>query len=239
MIYLFIGMSLLFIAIGYIVTENNAKYLLSGYNTMKEEDQQKFDLKGYIPYFRKFHLFLGISFLVLGLLFYYWVNEETAGVFIGIYPILAYIYFVWSSSKFSKNIKTKWNKLGTYLLLATLIFIIGAMFIGMKEDKLIIHKESIEFTGSYGENLNQSEIKSIEIVNSLPQISFKTNGFAVGKIRKGFFKTTQGEVIKMIINQDKGSYILFTRTNGKKLYFSSKEKPNGSVLNEIKQTLHK
>lgn len=239
MIYLFIGMSLLFIAIGSIVTENNAKYLLSGYNTMKEEDQQKFDIKGYIPYFRKFHLFLGISFLVLGLLLYYWVNEETAGVFIGIYPILAYIYFLWSSNKFSKNIKTKWNKLGRYLLLTTLIFIIGAMFIGMKEDKLIIHKQSIEFTGSYGENLNQSEIKSIEIVNSLPQISFKTNGFAVGKIRKGFFKTTQGEVIKMIINQDKGSYILFTRTNGKKLYFSSKEKPNESVLNEIKQTLHK
>ncbi|WP_349293300.1 DUF3784 domain-containing protein [Flavobacterium eburneipallidum] len=224
-------------AIGFIVTENNAKYLLSGYNTMKEEDRQKFDIKSYIPYFRKFHLFLGISYLVLGLLITYLINEEVGGIFLGIYPILAYGYFMWSSRKFSKNINTKWNKLGIYILIAALIFVIGMMYSGVKEDKLIVHPQSIEFTGSYSETLNQNEIQNIALVKALPNIVRKTHGFAVGKIRKGYFKTDQDEVIKLIINEDKGSYILFTKTNGKKVYFSSKEKSNESILNEIKKKL--
>nr|WP_269227937.1 DUF3784 domain-containing protein [Flavobacterium eburneipallidum] len=222
---------------GFIVTENNAKYLLSGYNTMKEEDRQKFDIKSYIPYFRKFHLFLGISYLVLGLLITYLINEEVGGIFLGIYPILAYGYFMWSSRKFSKNINTKWNKLGIYILIAALIFVIGMMYSGVKEDKLIVHPQSIEFTGSYSETLNQNEIQNIALVKALPNIVRKTHGFAVGKIRKGYFKTDQDEVIKLIINEDKGSYILFTKTNGKKVYFSSKEKSNESILNEIKKKL--
>ncbi len=204
---------------------------------MKEEDRQKFDIKSYIPYFRKFHLFLGISYLVLGLLITYLINEEVGGIFLGIYPILAYGYFMWSSRKFSKNINTKWNKLGIYILIAALIFVIGMMYSGVKEDKLIVHPQSIEFTGSYSETLNQNEIQNIALVKALPNIVRKTHGFAVGKIRKGYFKTDQDEVIKLIINEDKGSYILFTKTNGKKVYFSSKEKSNESILNEIKKKL--
>lgn len=239
MIYVLIVMSLFFIALGFIVTENNAKNLLSGYNTMKEEDREKFDIKSYIPYFRKFHILLGISFLVFGLLLYYAVNEEAAGLFLGVYPILGYIYFIWSSRKFSKNVKTKWNKLGIYILIGTLIFVIGLMYTGIKEDQIILHPQSIEFTGSYSETLNPSEIQSVELVKNLPTIVRKTHGFALGKIRKGYFKTDQGEVIKLIINEDKGSYILFTKTNGKKLYFSAKEKSNQTILNEIKKDLPK
>jgi hypothetical protein len=44
MIYAILGTSLLFVAIGFIVDEKNAKYLLSGYNTMNEEDRQKVDI---------------------------------------------------------------------------------------------------------------------------------------------------------------------------------------------------
>jgi len=47
MIFIIILLSLLFIVIGFIVTENNAKSLLSGYNTMSEEDRKLFDLKSY------------------------------------------------------------------------------------------------------------------------------------------------------------------------------------------------
>ena len=230
-------MSLFFIAIGYIVTENNAKYLLSGYNMMKEGDREKFEIKDYITYFRKFHLFLGISFLLLGLLLTYLVNKEVGGFFLGVYPIIAYIYFAWSSRKYSKNTNTKYNKLGVYILIGTLIFVIGSMFFGIRENKLIVHSQSIEFTGSYGEMLNKSEIKSVELVHELPKIVLKTNGFGLGSIRKGYFKTYKGDVIKLIINEDKASYILFTKTNGKQLYFSSKEKSNDSILNEIKKTL--
>lgn len=230
-------MGLLFVAMGFIVTENNAKYLLSGYNTMSEEDRKKVDIRAYIPYFRKFHIFLGISFLVFGTILTYLINENAGGIFLAVYPIIAYIYFIWTSSKYSKGFSTKWNKVGVFILVGTLVFVIGLLGFGFNEDKLTFNSETVEFKGSYGETLNQSEIQSIELVNQLPKITLKTNGFALGTINKGYFKTEKGEIVKLILNSDNKPYILVTKSDGIKIYFSSKDKSNEELLNEMKKTL--
>lgn len=237
MIYVLIGMSVLFVAIGFIVTENNAKYLLAGYNTMREADRMKVDIKAYIAYFRKFHIFLGISFLVFGTLLYYFIDENAGGVFLGVYPILAYIYFFATSTKYSKG--TKWNKVGILILIVTLVFVTVLLGYGFKENTLTFDSQSIEFKGLYGETLTVSQISSIELVNQIPRITLKTNGFALGSINKGYFKTESGETIKLILNSDNKPYILFTKADGERIYYSAKSEPNQKLLDEIKEVLPK
>ena len=68
MIYVILLLSLVFIGLGFLITNNNASYLLSGYNRLSAEEQQKIDIKPFIQFFRNFHIFLGGSFLVLGLI---------------------------------------------------------------------------------------------------------------------------------------------------------------------------
>lgn len=102
MLYIIIGMSLLFLAIAFIVTESNAKYLLAGYNTMNEENRKKVNIKAYMQFFKGFHIFLGISLLILGLLLNTFSSEMITGVVLSLYPILAYIYFIWRGSKIGK-----------------------------------------------------------------------------------------------------------------------------------------
>lgn len=236
MIYVLIGLSILFVAIGFIVTENNAKYLLSGYNTMSEEERKQVDLKSYIPYFRKFHIGLGISFLVLGYgisLF----NKNAAGIFLAVYPLLAYVYFVITSSNFSGGLKTKSNKIGLIVLAGGIILVVGLLVFGFKENKIVFDSQKIEFQGEYGETLASDQIKSIEIKNELPKIALRTNGFALGDIRKGYFKTENGEIVKLILNSAQKPYILFTKSDGKKIYYSAKERPNEEILKELKRTL--
>ncbi|KAA5549039.1 DUF3784 domain-containing protein [Adhaeribacter rhizoryzae] len=237
MIYVLIGMSILFVAIGFIVTENNAKYLLSGYNTMREEEQKKVNIKAFIPYFRKFHVFLGISFLVFGLILNYLIDENAGGIFLAVYPILAYIYFISTSSKYAIGFNTRSNKVGIYILIGTLIFVIGLLGFGLKENKLNINATAIAFSGSYGETLTPSEIQSIELVNQLPKITFKTNGLALGKVKKGYFKTGTGEIVTLILNADNKPYILVTKSDGEKIYFSAKQTSNTSLLEEMKKAL--
>src|SRR5690606_35963887 len=226
-----------FVAIGFIVTEKNAKHLLSGYNTMNEEDRKKVDIKAYIPYFRNFHIFLGISFLVFGTALTYLVSENVGGIFIAVYPILAYIYFTVTSSKYSKGVSKKRNKIGVIILAGTLLFAIGLFGHGFKENTITFDSESILFKGSYGETLIKSEIKTIELVTQLPEITFKTNGFALGTIKKGYFKTKNGEIMKLILNSDNKPIILLTKTNGKKIYYSAKDKLNTKIVDEIKENL--
>lgn len=239
MISLLIGMSLLFIAIGFIVTESNAKYLLAGYNTLPEEEKKKVDIKTYLAYFKRFHIFLGISFLVGGSLLMYFFDENIGVIFIGVYPILAYIYFIITSSQYSKGLSAKHNRIGVFVLVGSLLFVVGIIGYGFIENKLSFDSNAIEFHGSYGEVLSADDIESIELVNLLPKITSKTDGYAMGAINKGYFKTDDGEKIKLILNSDNKPYLLFTKVDGKKIYFSAKEGSNEVVFEEMKKELPK
>ncbi|HET8809031.1 MAG TPA: DUF3784 domain-containing protein [Flavobacteriaceae bacterium] len=235
--YVLLGMSLLFVAIGFILTENNAAQLLSGYNTMAKEDREKVDIKGYIPYFKKFHVFLGVSLFVFGTILIYFVHVDVGWVFVAIYPILAYIYFAITSSKFSKGTNTKKDKVAIFILVGVLLFMVGLILYGFKENRLIFDSEKIEFEGSYGETLTTDQIKSIQLVEELPEISIKASGFALGTVKKGYFKTENGEKIKLILNAANKPYLLVTKTNGQKIYYSAKDDSNEAILNELKQAL--
>ncbi len=237
MLYTLLGISLLFIGIGFLLTENNAKYLLSGYNTMNKEERKHFDLKKYLPYFKKFHIALGVSLLILGLLLHYGVSETASGIFLGVYPIIAYIYFIKKSNTYWTGKQNQWNKIGIYILIGTLALIIGLLAMGLKESHLQIAHNKIEFQGLYGETLRPSDIKSIGLTNTLPKIKSKSNGFALGDTKKGHFRTQDGEAIKLILNSNTKPYLLITTKNNEKIYFSSKTNFNRTYFLQLKKSL--
>jgi len=236
MTYAIIGLSLIFIAIGFMVTERNAKYMLAGYNTMSSEERSKFDIKSYIPRFRKFHIFLGVSFLLIGLAFNS-LNQDAGRIFIMVYPIVAYIYFIATSSKYTIGSKPKNYRTTIFILFGTLVFVVSLLLWGSKENKLTFDSGKIEIEGTYGESLLPSDLSSIELINELPEITLRTNGFSHGDVNKGFFKTDSGEIVKLILNADNKPYIFFTKTDGKKIYYSAKEESNEKLLNEMKAKL--
>jgi hypothetical protein len=226
--------SSLFVAISFIVTEKNARYILAGYNTMSVAERSAFDLKSYIPFFRKFYIFLGISLFVVGYLLNFLVNANAAGVFLIFYPIVAHFYSISKTTSFYKGGNAKKYKkafiiLGGILLLVTIIFSMGN-----RENQLTFDSQKIEINGMYGEVLTPDEIKSIELVKELPEITLKTNGYAVGSVQKGYFKTKSGDNVKLIINADHPPFILFTNIKGKKIYYSAKSKSNKEIFNELK-----
>ena len=49
-----IFVSILYYAIGYFINKENAKYLLTGYNTMSDEERKKFDIENYLVFFKAF-----------------------------------------------------------------------------------------------------------------------------------------------------------------------------------------
>ena len=49
-----IFVSILYYAIGHFINKENAKYLLSGYNTVNKEERKKFDIENYLVFFKAF-----------------------------------------------------------------------------------------------------------------------------------------------------------------------------------------
>lgn len=101
--FVFIIISVLFIALAFILTENNAKHLLAGYNTMSPVERKKVDIKGLIAYFKRFFIFLGVSLMIVGLTAGYYLSEKNTALIFSFYIIIACIYLVISSQKFYKK----------------------------------------------------------------------------------------------------------------------------------------
>jgi len=236
MLYVLIGMSILFVAIGFLVTENNARQLLAGYNTMSEAERAKIDLGTYIPYFRKFHLFLGLSFLIVGLVLYYAVSEMATGVFLAVYPIVAYMYFMWSSNRLTGGQQVRSNRVATIVLAGCLGLVAGILVTSMTESRLLVDDQGIEITGSYGEELAPAEIESVSLTGTVPGIRIKINGFAMGAIHKGYFKTTSGQTVKLILQTQDPPFLLITTKAGEKVYFSGKENAVEAAFQAIRET---
>lgn len=128
MILTILIIGIIFIGIGFILTENNAKYLLSGYNTMSKEERKNFDIKTFIPFFKLFHIFLGLTIIVFGLLFDILKYHTALKVLLIIYPILMYIYFICKSNYYYIKKPSKINQIGIVLLSIILVFIIIKLF---------------------------------------------------------------------------------------------------------------
>lgn len=230
--------SSIFFAIAFIITENNAPYLLSGYNTMSKEERLQFDIKSYIPFFRNFHIFLGLTLLIFSLILLYFVNPNWSGLFLVTYPLLAYMYLIWKGMRFSST--KRQNKI-TYTvifgLFILLLFIIFEFKNSLEDNKITVKNNKIEIAGDYGTELNIKDIKSIALVEKTPDITKKMNGFALETIKKGIFKTTSGEKIKLLINSSKTPLILIVTKNDEKIYYSSKDKNNQEIYKELKSKI--
>ena len=222
-------LSFLFFIIGFILNESNAKYLLSGYNTMSVEEQSNFNLKSYLNFFKKFHIFLGISFLIGGCVLKYLVSENATGIFLGIYPIVAYLFLIIRSNKYSIGQYKKTNR----ILLFTLFGVIFLLFLGFQEDRLLIDGDQIVIEGFYGERLQFKDIDTVLLCNTKPEIAFKSNGFALGEIKKGYFKTKSGEEIKLILNSSQSPMILIVKKSGQKIIYSTKNESNINLMGSI------
>ena len=93
MIYVIIGISLIFGSLAFILTKDNAQYYLAGYNTMPKEQREQIDIEAYLRMFKKTHIILGLSTLMLGIVTLLWFGDRVAALFISVYPLLFYGYF--------------------------------------------------------------------------------------------------------------------------------------------------
>jgi phosphatidylserine synthase len=183
-------LSVVFTSLGFVVTSGNAKYILSGYNTMSEADRAKMDIEGYLRFFKGFHIALGTT-LIAGYLILSFININWAGIFMIMYPLLAYVFLIAKGNQFYKG--SKGQKVGTYIGMAIIVVVAVAVGIQLhssfRNSEINLSADVLEIKGIYGFKLKKEDVSEITIVPEIPSISFKSNGFSAGDFSKGSFKT--------------------------------------------------
>ena len=95
-----IFVSILYYAIGYFINKENAKYLLSGYNTMSDEERKKFDIENYLVFFKAFFKKQSVYSLLVFPVFHLIFDDEKAILIWSLYITIAIVYLYIKSKKF-------------------------------------------------------------------------------------------------------------------------------------------
>ena len=232
MIYIALLLSAIFFSVGFIVTKNNARYILSGYNTMPEAKRAAVDLDGYLKFFKRFHIILGIS-LFVGTILISLINNNWASMFMTLYPLIAYMYMIIAGNKYNsdKGQKTTSYVIGGAALLVA-AFVVISQFSDYGTSELLLKDNALEIKGSFGVTLTKQEILGQKLVNELPEISYKSNGFAAGDYAKGSFKLKNGKEVKLYVNKKVSPFILLNTAKGD-IYYNTDEEDNAELYKKI------
>ena len=229
-------LSLLFVVISILINEKNGKFLLSGYNTMSEEEKLNFRFVDYVRYFKKYILLIGISMFIVSTIVLYLINSDWSGIVMVSYLFLAIIVFIWKSNQFY-IVKTKKQNLKSIFSIIVMLFLLGFILYEfnntLKDNEIKIVNNSIEISGDYGDEIKINNLKSVTLVKEFPEIDSKISGAALEIIKKGSFKTKSNEEIKLLINSKQTPIVLIETKENKKIYYSAKEKSNTLIYNEL------
>jgi hypothetical protein len=238
MLYLILGLGALFFGLGWMITPKNAHWLLNGYKDLTEEEQAAFDLQGLLSFQKRFHLFFGAIFILVGAGLLFAFGEEVAITFVGLAPILAYLYFIVETRKFWPLRKQKQLKWVIYLLTGTFVLLSLLFTYGNDPAELQWDEKGLKWNGMYGEEFPREEIASLALVDSLPTIRFKTNGYAVGNHYQGHFRTRNRQKIKLYVeNKAKGPFLLLKTKGNRSIYYNEEQRDMVLLFDSLKASM--
>ena len=214
---------ILFLVVGlnYIcvkLTKSNPD-IISGFKMSDEPEQRALDeawlnkMSKYMNIANVLTLAGGLIGIIFDLLILYYISLAL--------PLCLAVLFSYIQRKERKGEKGKTVTIIT--LLITILLLCLPVFYTFNSDlDVSFSDEEMTIGGFYGLDIPLQEIKETSLCQSLPAISIKTNGFALGKTCLGHFRTTTGEDIMLFTHSD-SCFLRIIRTHGEIYYLSFKD----------------
>ena len=184
---------------------NKYPNIINGYKTIPEENQPKAKRLTI-----NMLLIAGISVALLTLVI--WLAGLT-GFWSGVPLILAFVIMLIYTVKYIRlgALKGVAGTIAIVVGVLAVVSIILLLFFGNKEPEITFTNQQMQISGIYGNDYNLSDIESVTLQDECPVTTFKTNGFAMGKIKKGHFNV-----------QNDGNCLLFLSGTGKCIRIKTK-----------------
>ncbi|MBT2693840.1 DUF3784 domain-containing protein [Bacillus sp. ISL-55] len=223
---LFIGIQLLmivmFLFFGWAIVKKEWYWLISNFNGKSKDEQQQLIQNGYPQRVGKLMLATAAGMAILLPLSFtsFQYSIEVQFGFIMVFLLGGLIYL----SKYEIKEKRKRSYIFSSLLaIGTIGFIVGLSFVGYKDFELMENEDSFEITGMYGGEWEYADIRHIELLEEMPEVTWKENGFGLATLAKGHFKVTDYGSSLLFIHKGSPPY-LFIETENDKIFINSKNR---------------
>lgn len=229
--------SIIMIILGISIKYFKAYWLISGYNTMSKEKKKNVDVErlgvmmGNFCFALAFYMFVIILFLVLEI--------PVVSIIAVVLLVATIIVLLIRAQKYDGNAidENGRMKTGTKIVIGVVIAFLLTVFtlIGIllaqsnKPTNFTVTQDSFVIEGMYGETVKGTDISSVTISDSLPEITLRTNGSALGKRLKGFFNVTGLGNVKLFLNTQTQSFI-FIKVGSRTIILNSEDLASTQAL---------
>lgn len=164
-------------------------------------------------------LFLDVTVTTVGCSVALFVKSDTFYlIFIALPTILVSAILVY----LQKNKHFKMTKLG-FVITSTIVAIIISLFPlfnSFKSQNVECNGNELVIHGMYGESVPIKDIKTVSIVNSLPDIRLRTNGYSFNGVSVGYFMTHNGKIVRLYIHSTTTPYLRIVSNSNEEIYIN-------------------
>lgn len=228
--------ALLLLLTALLIRFKKTYWMIAGYNAMSEEEKRNVDTEKMGK--SASNSILVMSALVFAGSIFLYYNKDILGIITLMLILPVSLITVAVSQKYDHNYKGEEKKqsiiftiagLGIFFTLV-IVLVFVSLSTGSKMPSYTIQDETFTISGMSGENINLSDINSVELKSTLPGKIEKKSGFNFNKILKGRFTSDIGE-IKLFVDTSKAPF-LYIKTEDEIIILNEKSKIETKKLYE-------
>ncbi|MET3576055.1 DUF3784 domain-containing protein [Bhargavaea ullalensis] len=203
----------MFALFAYAILKKKAYFLISGFATRADAEQEELIRNGYPQGVGRLFFFLAAGLAVIQILSFFGFSHsfeiQMAFLFLGLFGGLILLS--------RKEIPQK-RKRAFITSSVMAVLVIGGVSVllltGSRPVAVTFGPDSLDISGMYGEEISYQDIQSSELLERMPDVSYKENGFGFSSFAKGWFKTKEYGSALLFVDMRKQPVLLIKTTDG-------------------------
>jgi hypothetical protein len=222
---------LIFLFFSWAIVKKQWYWLISNFNGRSKEEQQRLIENGYPQRVGKL-MFATAAGMVILLPLSFTAFEYSIDVQFGFMIVFLLGGLIYLSKYELKEKRNRSYIISSFVAIGTVGFCGVLFYLGYQDFELKEHQDSFEITGMYGDEWSYSEIQTVELLEEMPEVVLRQNGFGLATMSKGQFKIQSYGNSLLLIHKGSSPY-LYIETKSKKIFMNSKNPKQTKEWHEI------
>jgi hypothetical protein len=207
--WIVISMGLLFITLGALIKYAKWYWLIAGYNTATPEEKKNIDIEALSKVVSNALLAGGVAMFMLVVI----ISQGFAilgpiALFTG--PVILALYLVWKTQKYNTTnpVAARKTAIWATIFVGVLVLTIGvSIFYSSRPAVVAVSQQQIRISGTYGITEPMKNIQEVKLLDEIPDVKWKSNGFGFANVRKGKFHLQDWGEGKLFLHAANGPFI--------------------------------
>lgn len=194
---------------------------ITGMRNLTKEDFELPEVLGAFSSIQKTYLFSGIGIIAIGILscvFRWTTLYQYTLILLILIPPVNILY-----QRYRLSTKKRREIFFLIPIILSIALVPCILFYFSQEVSITSDAKQIDISGIYGEQIRTTDILRLELVDTIPSIKTRTNGYAFNGVLIGYFKTTNNKKIKMFLYTTSGPFMKISKKDGHEIYINSKQ----------------